>query len=192
MVSIRDKLLRGVVPPLAYAYIRFLRVTMKIEYRNREALGRVRREAGQYVLTFWHSRFLMMPYCYPDRRLVVLLSRHRDAQMLSNVVRRFGLATAFGSSTVGGVQGLRDVLRRVKDGHDVGIAPDGPRGPRRRAKAGAVAAARISGLPMIPVTFSARPARRMSSWDRTLVPRPFSRGLFIYGEPIRIDGYAIC
>ncbi len=74
----------------------------------------------------------------------------------------------------------------MKDGYDVGITPDGPRGPRRRVKPGVIAAARFTGLPIIPVAFSARPARRLGSWDRTLVPFPFSRGLFVCGEPLRV------
>jgi lysophospholipid acyltransferase (LPLAT)-like uncharacterized protein len=106
--------------------------------------------------------------------------------MLGAILRRFDLAIAMGSSTRGGARGVRDVLRRVAEGHDVGITPDGPRGPRRRAKAGVVALARLSGLPVVPVAFSARPAWRLRSWDRTLLPRPFGRGLYVYGEPIRV------
>ena len=81
---------------------------------------------------------------------------------------------------------MRDVLRKVAAGYDFGIAPDGPRGPRRLAKPGVVAAARIGGLPIVPVAFSAAPAWRLRSWDRTLVPRPFSRGLFVYGRIVRV------
>ena len=106
--------------------------------------------------------------------------------MLAWILERFGLETAEGSSSRGGALGLRDVLRRVKRGYDVGIAPDGPRGPRRRAKPGVVAAARLSGIPIVPVAFAARPGKSLLSWDRTLVPFPFGRGLFLYGEPIRV------
>lgn len=177
----------AVVPRLAYAYIRLLRRTMRLEYRNREVLARLRAEPGQYILAFWHSRFVMMPYCYADGRLVVLSSEHRDSQMLRRILRSFGLTIASGSSTRGGARGMREVLRRVKQGYDVGFTPDGPRGPRRRVKPGVVAVARLSGLPIVPVAFSARPARRLRTWDGTLVPRPFARGLFLYGEPIRVS-----
>lgn len=157
---------------------------MRLQYDNREVLERVREESGLYILAFWHSRFVMMPYVYPDRRIVVLISRHGDARMLGGVLERFGLEVTYGSSTAGGVQALREVVRRTRAGYDVGIAPDGPRGPRRRAKPGVIAIARLSGLPVVPVAFSARPASRLRSWDGTLVPRPFSRGLFVCGEPL--------
>ena len=75
-------------------------------------------------------------------------------------------------------------MRRIREGNDLVLTPDGPRGPRRRCQAGVVATARLSGKPIIPVAFSARPARRLDSWDRTLVPWPFGRGLYLYGEPL--------
>ena len=180
------KLVDAVAPRLAYWLIRFLRLTMRVEYRNREVLGRARRQSERYILAFWHSRFVMMPYCYPDRRIVVLHSRHRDARMLAQVMERFGLAQAWGSSTAGGATGVRQILRKVREGHDVAISPDGPRGPRRRCQPGVIATARLTGKPVIPVAFSARPARRLASWDRTLVPWPFARGLFLYGEPVDV------
>jgi len=179
----RDQILPALVSHVAYAYIRLLRTTMRLTYDNHDVLERVREESGQYILSFWHSRFVMMPYVYPHDRIAVLVSRHRDSQMLSRILARFGFAFAWGSSTAGGAQGLRHALRLIKDGHDLGITPDGPRGPRRRVKPGVVALARLSGLPIVPVSFSASPARRLGSWDRTLVPLPFARGLFVCGEP---------
>ncbi len=182
----RGKLVPALASRAAYAYIRLLRATMRIEQDSHEALARARRTSGQYILAFWHSRFVMMPYVYPDRRIVVLISRHRDSRMLADILQRFSFAMAFGSSTTGGAQALREVLRRVKDGYDVGITPDGPRGPRRRAKPGVIATARLTGLPILPLAFSARAARRLGSWDGTLVPFPFTRGLFVCGEPVRV------
>ena len=79
---------------------------------------------------------------------------------------------------------MRQILRKVNEGCDVGLTPDGPRGPRRRVQPGVVAIGRFTGLPIIPVTFSAWPARRLRSWDRTLLPKFFSKGIFVYGDPI--------
>jgi len=186
MSSIGQRLLSALAPRAGHAYIRFVRMTMRLEYRNREVLDRVRREHGPYMLVFWHSRFVMMPYSYPGRALVVLVSEHRDGRMIAELLERFGLEIARGSSTRGGSAGLRQLLRFVKAGHDAGVTPDGPRGPRRRLKAGAIVAAKLSRLPLVPVAFSARPARRMGSWDQTLLPYPFARGLFLYGEPVTV------
>ena len=177
-------LLLNVAPPVAHAYIRLLHATMRIERRGAEALDGARREPGLYILCFWHSRFVLMPYCYPGPRIVVLSSNHRDAEALVRILRRFGIEQARGSSTAGGATGMRQILRRVAEGCDVGLTPDGPKGPRRRVQPGVIALARLTGLPIIPVTFSAFPARRLATWDRTLLPMPFSKGVFVYGRPI--------
>jgi lysophospholipid acyltransferase (LPLAT)-like uncharacterized protein len=182
----KESFLLAIVPRLAYAYIRILRRTMKLEWRGRERLDALRQDGGQVILAFWHSRLVMMPYVYPGGRITVLSSRHRDSEMLARVLVRLGLDLSKGSSTAGGAAGLRDILRKVRAGYDVGFTPDGPRGPRRKVKPGVVAAARLSGLPVLPVAFSSRPAWRLATWDRTMVPRPFGRGLFLYGEPFRV------
>jgi lysophospholipid acyltransferase (LPLAT)-like uncharacterized protein len=180
-----QRALLAVVPPLAHAWLRVLGVTMRVSVEGGEAFQAVRAR-GRYILAFWHARFLMMPWSYPDGRIVVLVSRHRDAEMLVRTLRGFGLAFARGSTTEGGAAGLRALLRYVEDGYDVGVAPDGPRGPRRRVQPGVVLVARLSGLPIVPVGFSARPASRLRSWDRTLLPRPFARGVFVYGPPLTV------
>lgn len=190
MHSPGQRLFRLVAPRLGYAYIRLLNATMRMEFRNRDVLERVSRDHGQYVVAFWHSRFVLMPYAYPGRKIVVLSSQHRDARLLVRILGRFGIATAWGSSTRGGVGGLRQILRYVGQGHDVGLTPDGPRGPRRRAQPGVIAIARLTGKPIIPMTYSARPARRLNTWDRTMVPYPFGRALFSYGEPIVVPRHS--
>ena len=184
----RDWFISALAPRVAYAYILLLRATVRLEYHNREVLDEIGDGSGpgQHILAFWHSRFVMMPYgCRPER-IVALISMHRDSRMLGDILQRFGVTLALGSSTVGGAKGLREVLRKVREGYDVGIAPDGPRGPRRRIKPGVLTVARLTGLPIVPVGFSARPARRIGSWDRTLVPYPFGRAVFFYGDPIRV------
>src|SRR5262245_46811419 len=177
-------LLLRVAPPLAHAYIRILHATMRIRAEGAERLDAARRDPGRYILCFWHSRFVLMPYSYPGPRIVVLSSNHRDAEALVSILRKFGIEQARGSTTSGGTTGMRQILRKVAEGCDVGMTPDGPKGPRRRVQPGVVAVARFTGLPIVPVTFSASPARRLRTWDRTLLPKFFARGLFVYGEPI--------
>ncbi len=176
------------MPRLAYAYILLLRASVRLQYHNREVLEQIGEGPGrgQHILAFWHSRFVMMPYGCTPKRIVALISMHRDSRMLGAILERFGVTLAFGSSTAGGASGLRDVLRKAREGYDVGIAPDGPRGPRRKIKPGILTVARLTGLPIVPVGFSARPARRLASWDRTLVPYPFGRAAFLYGEPLHV------
>jgi lysophospholipid acyltransferase (LPLAT)-like uncharacterized protein len=182
---IAQRLLLPVVPVVAAAYLRVLRATVKLELEGRASLDEAV-AAGQYILAFWHSRYPFMPYAYPGRRMIAMVSRHRDAEMLVRTLAAFGFSFARGSTTSGGVAALRQVLRKVDEGYDVGFAPDGPRGPRRRVQPGVIAAARLTGLPILPVTFSATGARRLKSWDATVIPRPFSRALIVYGQVLRV------
>ena len=184
MNPVAQWLLLNLAPPIVHVYIRVLHATMRIEVRGAEALETARRDPGRYILTFWHSRFVLMPYCYPGPRIVVLSSNHRDAEALVRILRKFGIEQARGSSTAGGATGMRQILRKVEEGCDVGLTPDGPRGPRRRVQPGVIAVARFTGLPVIPVTFSAAPSRRLTSWDLTLLPKFFSKGVFVYGNPV--------
>ncbi len=186
MDAFRERLLLALAPRAGHAYIRLLHVTMRLTYRGRESLEEARRDPGRYILAFWHSRFVMMPYSYPGSRITVLSSRHRDSELLARILIRFGFDLSKGSSTHGGSEALRDIVRKARTGYDVGFTPDGPRGPRRRVKVGVIAAARLTGLPIIPVSFSAAPARRLRTWDRTLLPSPFARGIYLYGPPIRV------
>ena len=140
-----------------------------------------------FILTFWHGRIMMMPYCWRrDLPINMLISKHRDGQFIANTVKHFGIDTVAGSSSKGGSAALRAMLRSLKAGCSVGITPDGPRGPRMRASDGVVHVARLSGAAVIPCGFSARRRKVLGSWDRFVLALPFSSGLFVWGEPIRV------
>ena len=186
MKRLLDPLVEALAPRLAYVYIRLLRASMRFESHNKGVLDKVRDEHGQYIMVFWHSRFVLMRFAHPFEKLAVLTSSHRDAQMLARVLERLGVVITRGSSTRGGVAGLRELLRRVREGYDLAITPDGPKGPRRRVKAGVLATARYTGKPIVPIGFSSSRGCRMRSWDRTQVPYPFSRGVYVYGEPMLV------
>jgi len=186
MAAWGKRVVEAVAPSLAYGYLRLLQWTTRREYRNREALDRAREMGGEYILAFWHSRLVLMRFGYPDAKAVVLQSHHRDSRMLARVMSRFQTGQVWGSTTRGGMTAVREVLRRIRLGHDIAIAPDGPRGPRQRAQPGAITIALLSGKPIVPLTYSATPCRRLRSWDRMLVPYPFARALYVYGEPMRV------
>ena len=144
-----------------------------------------------FILAFWHGRIMMMPYCWRrDKPINMLISQHRDGQFIARTVSHFGIDTVVGSSSKGGSAALRAMLRSLKQGQAVGITPDGPRGPRMRASDGVVHVARMSGVPVIPCGFSARSRKVLGSWDRFNVAFPFSRGVFVWGEPVRVPSDA--
>lgn len=169
-------------------YIWFVRVTTRWQVVN-DSEARSRWEKGQpFILAFWHGRLLLMPECW--RRGVpieMLISEHRDGQLIANTVAHFGIDTVTGSSTRGGTGALRRMMTVLKANGYVGITPDGPRGPRMRASDGIVAVAKLSGVPVIPATYSVARRKVLGSWDRFLVAWPFNRGVIVWGEPISVD-----
>jgi lysophospholipid acyltransferase (LPLAT)-like uncharacterized protein len=116
----------------------------------------------------------------------MLISAHRDGQLIAKTVGHFGIHTIEGSTSKGGATALRAMLKNLKNGECIGITPDGPRGPRMRASAGVVNVAKMSGVPVIPCSFGTTSRKHINSWDRFCAAYPFSKGVFVWGEPIEV------
>jgi len=145
------------------------------------------REAGRPVIfILWHSRLLPLVHLHRGQGVVALVSHHRDGEYIARVIRRRGFEAARGSSTRGGTEGLRDLVRWARKGHDIAITPDGPKGPARRLKLGALTLGRVTGLPLVPAAAAASRAWRARSWDRFVVPAPFARLHVRYAAPISV------
>ena len=168
-------------------YIRLVRRTGAWSVRNDAVPKRLWDEGKPFILAFWHGRLLMMPYCW-DRRVTIhmLISQHVDGQLIARTVSHFGISTVAGSSSKGGSAALRRILAALKAGDCVGFTPDGPRGPRGRASAGIVNAARLAGVPILPGSFGVTRRRVLGSWDRFVLALPFARGVFLWGDPIEV------
>lgn len=169
-------------------YIRLVWLTGRWRVVRGEVPKAYWRRGEPFILAFWHGRLLMMPYCWDRTRPIhMLISQHRDGRLISHTVSHFGIHTVAGSSSKGGLEALRAMLKRLKAGECVGITPDGPRGPRMRASEGVAAVARLSGVPVIPATYAVNRRRLLRSWDRFLVAWPFARGAIVWGEPIKVS-----
>jgi lysophospholipid acyltransferase (LPLAT)-like uncharacterized protein len=165
---------------LAYLFMGLLHATLRVRHVNAEHLDRTPR----YILAFWHECVLMSLFCRWRKPTTVMISRSKDGELVANVVHRFGADTARGSSNKGGTVALREILRAVQEGRNIAFTPDGPKGPRRICKEGVVYAAKITGLPIVPFHFAARSHKRLRSWDQMIIPRPLTRAVFVYGEPL--------
>lgn len=130
--------------------------------------------SGQKIYVFWHEYILFPLYLRGHCNLAMLLSRHRDADLLTHVAKRLGFEFVRGSTTRGGASALRELLDR-SGRMNLTITPDGPRGPRRRLAPGPVYLAAKSGLPIVAMGFGYDRPWRLRSWDRFAIPRPFSR-----------------
>lgn len=165
------------------ALLRVVGRTFRFRVEGAEAFRELRRQGRPVIFAFWHSRILPLAYLHRGEGVVVLVSRHADGEYITRVVSRLGFGVARGSSTRGGARGLRELVRHLRSGGDVAITPDGPRGPARRFKAGALLAAQLTEAPVVPVAAGSPSAWRLGSWDRFLIPGPFARFRVRYGTP---------
>lgn len=139
------------------------------------------------IVCFWHNRMLVMCRCWRDRvKAAMLISHHRDGRFISMAIAHYGIETVSGSTSRGSAAALREMIDKIGQGYSIGITPDGPRGPRFQAAQGAVYLAKITGLPLIPVSVATSRRKILRSWDRFLVCLPFSRGVFVWGNPIHV------
>ncbi len=168
--------------------MRLLASTVRIRYVNAEGLF-ARWERGEHaVLAFWHNRAVMMPIACRDRRRTpcIMNSQHRDGEIATRAAARWGIRAVRGSATRGGAAGFLQLLRAYRDGEDIAVVPDGPRGPRYVAKPGVIYLARAAGAPIYPVTYAASRAWQLHSWDRLVIPLPFSEIVYVFGEPLEV------
>ena len=188
----RDDRLRKIVCWLTASYIRFVFFTGRWTIHGEEHPQAQWDKGEPFLLAFWHGRILMMPHCWrTDMPMNMLISNHRDGAIIADAIEHFGLGSVRGSSSKegdkGGARALRTMVKAVRSGQAIGITPDGPAGPFMRASEGVCAAAKLAGVPIIPATFASRGRKVMGSWDRFVVALPFTRGVIMWGEPIRID-----
>lgn len=139
------------------------------------------------IFCFWHGRMIVFPCIQPKGRVMhVLISFHRDGELIARVIEQFGIKSIRGSSSKGAKEATRLLISKLHAGENVAITPDGPRGPAQQVAKGALTLARLSGIPIVPVSFSASFAKQLTSWDRFMIPLPFSRVVVEVGEPILI------
>jgi len=155
MKSFLDKVTIAIVPHIAYLLIRLIEKTMRISFVNFEGIWKHWEDGNKCVLAFWHGRLIMMPFMYRGLGITALISLHKDGELISRTVKRFGIHSVRGSSTRGWLGGAKELLKYAKKGYDLAITPDGPKGPRYKAQGGVINIAMATGLPIFPIAFSA-------------------------------------
>lgn len=143
----------ALVPPVGYHIIHLLRRTMSWRTEGSEHVSRIFAQGQRTILAFWHAQQLMMPLAIPGLKAHILISQHRDGELICRIVARFGLEAVRGSSTRGGAEAFRRLVRLGRSGGNLVLTPDGPKGPRQVAKVGVVQLARATGLPIVPMAF---------------------------------------
>ena len=178
----------ALTPPLVAGLVRLLGPTLRLRAEGVETLAPSWTAARPLIYCVWHGRILMVPWLnarlrrsHRARTVSVLASRSRDGGLIAEYARCFGLDVVRGSSSRGGAGALRALVAAIESGRDVALAPDGPRGPRRQLGIGVVALAALTGAPVVPLGFAARPAWRLATWDEFQIPRPFARAALVFG-----------
>ncbi|RZO85622.1 MAG: DUF374 domain-containing protein [Oceanococcus sp.] len=180
-----------VLAALMSGLMRFIHATSRKRYTNLAVLKAQFDSGKPCIIVAWHNRNILGPFGYlahrpPGRVFSPLASASRDGSLAAAAMDNLGVECIRGSSSRGGAQALREMLRAAKRGHDLGITPDGPRGPKYKVQAGVIAAARLTGAPIIPMTYQARRRKELSSWDAMIVPYPFGQLHYVYGDPIQV------
>jgi lysophospholipid acyltransferase (LPLAT)-like uncharacterized protein len=182
--------LRPLLPPAAAWLAKAICATLRVQVIRGEIEPTVRARRRNVIYAFWHGHLLYLMYRYRDSGVYILVSQSRDGDVLSEILRRFGLPTIRGSSSRGGRRSLLELVRLARAGASAAIAPDGPRGPRHQVQLGVITLARLTEMPIIPVAVGARWKVEFHSWDRFLLPLPGSRVIIAYGEPVVVPSNA--
>lgn len=182
--NLERRLLHFLVPKLGVLYVYFVGSTSKTFEVGGEQLERLRAQHPRLIFVCWHEQILFIAWLLRHHGISVTISQSRDGDYIANTVRFLGFHPVRGSSTRGGSQMFRQLLRTLKHTGDVGIIVDGPRGPARECKSGVITLAQLSGVPIIPLAASGTRVKRVKSWDRMYVPLPFAAMTLRYGEPI--------
>lgn len=164
--------------------ILFIGATLKLETAGREHLEKAAARRGGIIYAFWHNTMLPMAYLLRDKGINIMVSRSKDGEIISRTVSRLGAAPVRGSTKKRGAEAVVKIIRRIKEGHDAAITPDGPQGPRHRAQPGAAYIAAKTSSPVMPVAFACSRKITLKSWDGFIIPAPFTRAVVVYGEPV--------
>lgn len=175
----RDWTLEAIVG-FGYLVIRALASTWRVRTVNTDSYTTLRARHQPFIFAFWHGQLLPLLWVHRGEKVRVVISAHRDGEIVARVAERLGHATIRGSSSRGAARALLGIVRELESGAEVAVTPDGPRGPARKFASGALVAAQRVGAPIIGIGVSASRAWRLRSWDQFMIPKPFARVNVVY------------
>lgn len=166
--------------------IRALAITWRYRITNAAPWRELRLRRQPFIFAFWHGTMLPLVWLHRGEGVPVVISEHRDGEIIARIVEKFGFGTIRGSSSRGAARALIAIVRELERGGEVAVTPDGPRGPARRFASGALVAAQRVGVPIVGVAVVASSAWQLDSWDRFMIPKPFSRVQIAYTAPTTV------
>jgi lysophospholipid acyltransferase (LPLAT)-like uncharacterized protein len=166
---------------LGAAVIRVLAATWRYRVENDQELHAARSAGRRVIFIPWHGELLPLIWHHRSQNIALVVSEHRDGEIIARIAETLGYATVRGSSSRGGSRALIGLMRELEAGRDAAVTPDGPRGPAHVFAPGAAIAAQRTGALLVPIRAAASRAWRLKSWDRFLIPKPFARVTVRYG-----------
>lgn len=148
---------------------------------------KLRREGKPVIILIWHRKIFLAPYFFRKRGIMPLVSPSQDGEIIAQIVDRWGYKVLRGSGSHSIAKAWQEMVKELERGGELIIVGDGPRGPDRVLKAGAIKLARETGACLVPFTYAASKTRSFNSWDKFLIFYPFSHVAAVYGKPISVD-----
>ncbi len=184
--TLKERILLAIVPRFYTLVLGLLSFTIRKSELYAERPKRVWDEGRYLIGAFWHQRLLMMPFIPFRGGAGMLISQHLDGEFITRAVKPFGIDSVRGSTTRGSLSALRGMVRYYQNGGNLAITPDGPQGPRHQVQMGVIELAKQTGAPLFPVAYGASRKKVFNSWDHFILPLPFSKVVYLWGEPILV------
>jgi len=184
-------ILLKIFPPIGYFFIKLLYLSCKKVYHTPESLP-----SSPFIVGLWHEYILFGPLMFTNTmpkedRCSVIISEHFDGNMIAKVVNLFGLGDVRGSSTRGGIKAIKESFKLLNKNECIAITPDGPKGPRHSVAEGIISISQKKDVNIVAYSYKASSFWRLKSWDKFLIPKPFSRVDFYISEPFSLKGLSV-
>ena len=186
--TVSRKILQTLLPTAGLFLVKAIASTYRWRLIDQEHETRVLAQYGSAVYASWHQRFFPGITLFAGRKpIAIMISQSRDGELIAKVTRRLGWHPVRGSSSRGGIEALAQLKALALQGYKIGHIVDGPRGPFAKIKPGLLNIAQFTGIPVVPVCISPQHTWTFNSWDRFMVPKPFSRIAIRFGAPVKVD-----
>lgn len=187
--QLNRKIFATLAPPFLYCLIRLLHFTYRHSYEIPQSL-KEHNQKDTFIIAFWHGELLLQPFLFKhfckNRTAYVLISHHFDGDIISNIMKFFGIESLRGSSSKGGIKVLLSGIKKLQEGEVVVVTPDGPRGPYHSIANGILMLSQKSNKPIVVFRTLAKNCWNLKSWDKFQIPKPFSKIQHIAMEPFYI------
>lgn len=182
-----ETLIRAVVPYLAYGFLTFVKWTSRVRWEGLEHVEALQRENKNWIYAFWHNRQVLFSFTHRDTNSAIMVSQSKDGELIARTMVLSRIHPVRGSSSRKAVTATLEMIELSAKGVHTGLTPDGPKGPPRVVKPGALYLAQKTGLPILPITNATnRKLVLERSWDKYQVPLPFADSCVMYDAPIYV------